>query len=197
MTQAKPRFRTIKDYLNYDDGTDTRYELVNGELIELPNEDPRNLLIARFLLVYFVQMGIVIERVGDKQQIAVTSSEATAREPDLTIHSEASAAAILNQTQSLLTIDMPAPLLVIEVVSPGKPGSKNYDRDYIDKRKEYAARGILEYWLIDPSRSVVTVLYLDGEQYREVGQFQDGDRVVSPTFPEFQLTAEQVLTTRV
>ena len=51
MTQAKPRFRTIEEYLNYDDGSDRRYELVDGELSELPNEDPRNLLIARFLLV--------------------------------------------------------------------------------------------------------------------------------------------------
>lgn len=197
MTQAKPRFRTIEEYLNYDDGTDVRYELVNGELIELPNEDPRNLLIARFLLVYFVQMGIAIERVGDKQQIAVNSSEVTAREPDLTVHSAASATAILNQTQSLLMLDLPAPLLVVEVVSPGKPGSKNYDRDYIAKRKEYAARGIPEYWLVDPSRSVVLVLYLDRDQYREVGRFQQSDRVVSPTFPDFQLTAEQVLDARV
>ncbi|BAU12568.1 hypothetical protein LEP3755_30980 [Leptolyngbya sp. NIES-3755] len=196
MTQAKPRFRSIEDYLNYDDGTDTRYELVNGALVELPNEDPHNLLIARFLLVYFVQMGISIERVGDKQQIAVNSSEVTAREPDLTIHSEASAAAILSRTQSLLTLDMPAPLLVVEVVSPGNPGSKNYDRDYIDKPREYAARGIPEYWLVDPSRSVVLVLYLDGEQYREIGRFQNQDRLISPSFPELQLTAEQVLSAR-
>jgi hypothetical protein len=29
---------TLEDYLNYDDGTDTRYELVNGELIAMPPE---------------------------------------------------------------------------------------------------------------------------------------------------------------
>jgi len=33
MTQAKPRFRTIEEYLDYDDGTDTRYELVDGQLV--------------------------------------------------------------------------------------------------------------------------------------------------------------------
>ncbi len=27
---------TAEDYLNYDDGTDTRYELYNGQLIEVP-----------------------------------------------------------------------------------------------------------------------------------------------------------------
>ncbi|WP_367889252.1 Uma2 family endonuclease [Leptolyngbya iicbica] len=44
---------------------------------------------------------------------------------------------------------MPAPLLVVEVVSPGKV---NEDRDYRYKRSEYATRGIGEYWIIDPSR---------------------------------------------
>lgn len=37
---AKPM--TLEDYLNYDDGTDTRYELVNGELIAMPPESTLN-----------------------------------------------------------------------------------------------------------------------------------------------------------
>jgi Uma2 family endonuclease len=31
---AQPRL-SFEDYLKYDDGTDTRYELVNGELIPM------------------------------------------------------------------------------------------------------------------------------------------------------------------
>ncbi|KAM3090903.1 Uma2 family endonuclease [Phormidesmis sp. 146-12] len=192
MTQAiKPPF-TLEEYLDYDDGSDQRYELVDGELIELPNEDPHNLLIARFLLVYFIQMGLAIERVGDKQQITVVSSEATVRDPDLMVHSEASAAAILTQKQALLDLNMPNPLLVIEVVSPGNPGSKNYDRDYVHKPKEYAARGIPELWQVDPGRGVVVVLSLQNGAYRS-SEFRGGDGVISPTFPDFQLTAEQIL----
>ncbi|GAP96412.1 Uma2 family endonuclease [Leptolyngbya sp. NIES-2104] len=201
MTQAKARFTSIEEYLNYDDDTNARYELVNGELIELPNEDPRNLMIARSLLIYFVtQMGLSIERVGDKQQIAVNSSEVTAREPDLTVHSEASAAALLTQTQSLLAIEMPPPLLVIEVVSPGNPGSPNYElaserqrqRDYVEKRREYAARGIPEYWLVDPGRSIVLVLTLENGSYEGRG-FRGNDAISSSAFPSLQLTAEQIL----
>ena len=192
MTQAKPRFRTIEEYLDYDDGSDQRYELVDGELIELPNEDPRNLLIARFLLVYFIQMGLPIERVGDKQQIAVVSSEITARDPDLTVHSEASAAAILTQKQAFLDLNMPNPLLVIEVVSPGNPGNRNYDRDYVEKPREYEARGIPEFWQVDPGRAIVTVLHLKNRAYRSQ-EFRGSDLVVSPTFTDLQLTAEQIL----
>jgi len=38
MTRAKPRFRTIEEYLDYDDGTDTRYELVDGKLVEMDDQ---------------------------------------------------------------------------------------------------------------------------------------------------------------
>jgi Uma2 family endonuclease len=41
---------TIEDYLNYDDGTDTRYELVNGELVEMPTESLFNCQIAKLLM---------------------------------------------------------------------------------------------------------------------------------------------------
>jgi Uma2 family endonuclease len=43
MTQAIKPPLTLEEYLDYDDGSDRRYELVDGELIELPNEDPHNL----------------------------------------------------------------------------------------------------------------------------------------------------------
>jgi len=87
---------------------------------------------------------------------------------------------------------MPAPALVVEVVSPGEPGTDNYDRDYVEKPKEYAARGIPEFWQIDPSRSVVIVLTLKDGAYQS-REFREGDRVVSLAFPDLQLTAEQIL----
>jgi Uma2 family endonuclease len=193
MTQAiKPQL-TLEEFLTYDDGTDTRYELVNGVLVEMGAESTINTLIAGFLFATFLQLGIPAYRIGFKQWIAVSSGSATARDPDLIVHSEGSFAAIEGASQALIPASVSAPLLVVEVVSPGEPGSDNYDRDYVDKRAEYASRGIPEYWLIDPSRSVVIVLHLAGKQYSEIGQFRDYDRVISPTFSELQLTAEQVL----
>ena len=70
-----------------------------------------------------------------------------------------------------ITLDMPPPRLVAEVVSPGKT---NRDRDYIHKRAQYAAIAVPEYWLIDSVAQTVMVLTLDGE-YREVGVFSGGD----------------------
>lgn len=54
MTQAaapKPKIFTFEEYLAYDDGTDTRYELVDGELVEMPPESDDNNDVARRLLV--------------------------------------------------------------------------------------------------------------------------------------------------
>lgn len=49
---------TFEEYLNYDDGTDTRYELVDGELIAMPTESDLNDQIASFLFAYLLQLGI-------------------------------------------------------------------------------------------------------------------------------------------
>jgi len=45
MTIATQKF-TLAEYLTYDDGTDTPHELVEGELIPVAPETPRNKRIA-------------------------------------------------------------------------------------------------------------------------------------------------------
>ena len=45
--------------------------------------------------------------------------------------------------------------LVVEVISPDDP-----DRDLVDKRRDYAAAGIAEYWVIDPRDDSIQVLHL-------------------------------------
>jgi Uma2 family endonuclease len=190
MTQTGAKF-TLHEYLAYDDGTNTRYELVDGALAAMPAESPLNLDIVLFLITVFLQ-AVPRAQIGIKTLIAVNSAQVTAREPDLTIHSEASKQAINQQKQALLLFDSPAPLLVVEVVSPGEPGSDNYDRDYIEKRQEYAERQIPEYWMIDPSRAVVLVLVRVGSAYQTT-EFRGADRIQSNQFPQLNLTAQQIL----
>lgn len=47
------------------------------------------------------------------------------------------------------------PALVVEVVSPGREA---HQRDYQEKREEYLALGIAEYWIVDLQTRQVTVL---------------------------------------
>ena len=96
----------------------------------------------------------------------------------------------LTRRKLTFTKDMPPPELVVEVVSPGKV---NRARDYQTKREQYAARGIPEYWIVDPQAQVVMVLQLEAGAYIEVGQFRKQERIISPTIPTLELTAEQVL----
>jgi Uma2 family endonuclease len=109
MTQAKLRFKTINEYLDYDDSTDTQYELVNGELVELPSEDPINNTIAMLLVSYFLQLGISPYRLAIGHQIEVESVEVSARQPDLIVHTEESIRALLSG-ERLIRLEMPTPL---------------------------------------------------------------------------------------
>jgi Uma2 family endonuclease len=192
MTQAKPRFRTIEEYLDYDDGSDRRYELVDGVLVEMPPESRLNYKIASFLFGTFVKLGVSLELITIGMQIAVSNSKATVRQPDLIVLSQECSDALEGMKSAVIQLNMPTPALVVEIVSPGQPGDQNYDRDYVEKSKEYATRGIPEFWQIDPERAVVRVLTLKGGSY-QAREFREGDRIVSLTFPNLQLTAERIL----
>jgi Uma2 family endonuclease len=74
----------------------------------------------------------------------------------------------------------------VEVVSPNQS-----DRDYRYKRSEYAARGITEYWIVDPLLLKVTVLEWVEGFYEE--KVYEGEQVItSILFPELKLTTVQV-----
>jgi Uma2 family endonuclease len=185
---------TLEEYLTYDDGTDTRYELVDGVLVEMGAENPLNPAIVTFLLITFYQLGISYPQLVIGHQIEVSSSKATARQPDLIVQSAESRTAIFDDGK-LLRAGLRAPLLVVEAVSSSTTDPKSYDRDYHEKASEYAMRGIPEYWIIDPDRAVVKVGTLVDDAVDGAYQFQDfiGNQLISsPTFPSLNLTAQQV-----
>jgi Uma2 family endonuclease len=196
MTVATQKRMSLEAYLIYDDGTDTRYELVDGVLVEMGAESTLNNWIAGFLYSYFLQqMGIPFYRLGMKQKVQVGSRFASAREPDLIVHSPESAVAIAGLSEVYLKRqdDGVNPLLLVEVVSPGEEKSDNYKRDYEQKPAEYADRGVPELWLLDPDRAVVKVGILINGAY-QFADFTGNSDIVSPTFPSLTLTAAQLLT---
>ncbi|AFZ21955.1 Uma2 family endonuclease [Allocoleopsis franciscana] len=81
----------------------------------------------------------------------------------------------------------------------------NWDDDYIDKLEEYQRLGISEYWIVDylaiasreylgnPKLPTIFVFLLDAEGKYQRTQFRGDERIVSRTFSELTLTAEQVL----
>ncbi|MBW4670936.1 MAG: Uma2 family endonuclease [Cyanomargarita calcarea GSE-NOS-MK-12-04C] len=87
--------------------------------------------------------------------------------------------------------------LVIEVVST------NWRDDYFKKRADYEEMGIPEYWIVDhaalggrnfigsPKQSTVTVCKLVDGEYQAT-QFRGNSQIVSSTFPQLKLTAQQI-----
>jgi Uma2 family endonuclease len=187
MVRAVRKF-TLEEYLAYDDGEETRCELVDGELVEMPQETDKNNLISLYLLTEFLKL-IPIRLIRHKDiEIVVTGNRVRVRLPDLLILTEELFTA-LSGKRATITQEMPAPALAVEVVSPGKIDE---DRDYRYKRSEYAARGIPEYWIVDPEKSRVTVLTLIDGFYEEA-VFQGNDQIVSTTFPSLNLSVAQIL----
>lgn len=188
MTQAQPtaQLLTATDYLAYTAGTETSYELVNGILTEMPPESNFNARIAAFLFTQFLKLVPFTRLCHKDAELQVTSIRASFRIPDLMVLSDAGEAALVGSPRNTITLDMPAPLLVIEVVSPDDPA-----RDYRFKRSEYAVRGIPEYWIVDPAQKQVLILTLVAGFYDEA-VFKGNQPLTSPTFSDLTLTPDQL-----
>ena len=90
------RRMTLEEYLDYDHGSDCRYELEDGVLIYMSSEKPLNPCIAMMLVFIFYRLGISEQLLAIGHQIEVRSTYATCREPDLVVHTIDSDAAILS-----------------------------------------------------------------------------------------------------
>jgi Uma2 family endonuclease len=175
---------TLEEFLVYDDDTETLYEFEDGEIILMASESETNRRIASFLFACFLQQGVPSYRLSMKTEIITTGSRM--RIPDLVIFSEELASVMQGANRSIVMPDMPAPALAVEVVSPNQS-----DRDYRYKRSEYAARGITEYWIVDPLLLKVTILEWVEGFYEE--KVYEGEQVISSIlFPELKLTTAQV-----
>ncbi len=192
MSITTPKPMTLQEFLTHDDGTEKRYELVDGVLVEMGVESTINSQIVMRLIFVFAGLGVPQQQIGIKQKLQVRGSYATAREPDLILHSVESIRAIKGRSEACLFLNEPNPLVLVEIVSPGSKSTENYQRDYIQKPLEYADRSILEFWQVDPDRNWIRVGTLKDGAY-EFETFQGEDVIISPTFPTLQLTAADIL----
>lgn len=192
-TTTRKRNLTFEEYLEYDDGTDTRYELVDGKLFPLTPTSPIHVAIARFV---FVQLYLEVSRLGlDWEvffgEVGIRTRKRRSRLPDVCVVRGEDWRQLLKSQSKAAILQVPL-LLAVEVVSLGE---KAKAQDYEEKPIEYAEKEIPEYWIVDPNPEAqkVTVLRLVDGAYQQT-KFRDRDLILSPTFPELTLRAEQVLT---
>ena len=194
MAYTQAKFATFEDYLAHSDEMALvgRFQLIDGELVELPPESEPNDFVADNLQFYLAMANLFSRRLVKTHtcevQVPVLHPKDPAnRFPDLVILREEHLA--LTQRRLTITLDMPPPRLIAELVSPGKT---NRDRDTIPKRSQYAALGVPEYWLIDPDGKTVTVLALGAEDYQTIGTFSGSESIQSQELPGLSLPVEQL-----
>ncbi|MBW4601708.1 MAG: Uma2 family endonuclease [Calothrix sp. FI2-JRJ7] len=192
MTKT-PLQLSFEEYLTYDDGTDNRYELVDGELVmvPLPTGDHSDVID---LLSKGIETAIsqqqqpwkVKRDVGVYIGINLKTGRDRSRTPDLTVLTDTQWA-VIKADKTRAAVFRTAPLLVVEIVSPGSKKT-----DYDTKLLEYKNLGIPEYWIVDLKQKKVLILTLLNSTY-QVSEFIAGAKIISSTLPSFNLTAQQIL----
>lgn len=81
------------------------------------------------------------------------------------------------------------PTIVVEFVSEGR---RNRHRDYIEKRDEYRAIGVREYWVFDRFQRCLTVFFDASAQPAE-RVVNEAERYHSPCLPGFELPLAKLL----
>ena len=191
MTVSLDRL-TFAEYLNYNESSDRRYELVNGELI------PMSLGTGQHgAIIKSIERSLEAEIASQKLDwvvlpglIGIRSPRGgkwdTCRIPDLVVIPAAQWRTLATR-EAVIEFTEPPPILVVEVVSESTKTT-----DYRAKRSEYSILDIAEYWIIDPLLAKVTIFTLDDGWY-EPAEFQGDDLLQSTTFPSLQLSFDRII----
>ncbi|QLE42670.1 Uma2 family endonuclease [Nostoc sp. C052] len=200
MTQALPKIVTFGEFITwYPENSRVRYELHNGEIVEMSQPTGKlerikgfstaelTLEFRRLNLPYFIPNQAIVKpperESGYFPDVLILNDVALVDEP-------------FWEKSSTVTKGTSIPL-VIEVVST------NCRDDYYLKLADYEEMGIPEYWIVDyaalaarkfignPKQPTISVYQLIDGEY-QVSQFMGSERIISPSFSELILTAEQI-----
>jgi Uma2 family endonuclease len=205
MTQALNKLLTVEQFLETKP-ENGRYELHDGAIVEMSQPIGLHEEVTGFLAV---ELSVELKRFKlpffiPKTALVQSASSDSLYSPDVLLLNRS----VLKSEQlweKYSTVQLSASIpLVVEVVST------NWRDDYNKKMGEYvrvASRreeiGVAEYWIVDylglggmkyignPKQPTISVYKLIGEEY-QITQFRGDERVISATFPELSLTAQQI-----
>lgn len=197
MVQAISQFMSFQEFLDWKPETG-RYELHDGVIVEMQPTGPHeqvvgllnrklNVLIDQEDLNVFIPNTALVRPLdtdtGYKPDVLMIDKAALTQEP-------------LWERESVITLGSSV-RLVVEVTST------NWPDDYARKFEDYEAMGIAEYWIIDyrglggrryigtPKQPTITICQLVNGLY-ETQLFHRGAALISPSFPNLNLTTAQL-----
>jgi len=201
MFEAQSKTVSFDEFVAwYPENSESRYELHQGVIIEMPKPRGKHSEIAGFLNL---ELGLQCRHshspcLVPRESIVKPSRGETGYEPDVIVLNRDQ---LLNEArweaESIITMGATV-RLVVEVVST------NWRDDYCLKVADYEEMGIAEYWIVDylglggrrfignPKQPTISIYQLIDGEY-QVKQFRRNDLIISRAFPELDLTAEQVL----
>ncbi len=181
-------------------GGDNRYELIDGEVFDLEPTGPHEEVAAFITTKICVQIDatglpwFVLQR----GLLRPSNIGMTAFRPDVAVVDRDELSKELFWSNESILTQGSSIKFVAEVVS------SNWQNDYSRKVEDYAVLGIPEYWIADyaglggtqhigkPKQPTLSICTLVNGEY-QIQQIRGNQTVVSLTFPNLKLTAEQVL----
>jgi len=200
MTQAIPKLVNFEEFVDWlPEIRRVRYELHKGQIVEMAQPVGEHEEVKGFLTI---KLSASIDRLNlsyviPNQAIVRPPEKDSGYVPDVLVLNRANLASEkLWKKQSIVSLGASIPL-AIEVVST------NWRDDYYLKYADYEEMGIPEYWIIDyaalggrnfignPKQPTISVCNLVDGEY-QISKFRDSDRIISQTFPELNLTPNQI-----
>jgi len=202
QAQTEPKLYTFDEFIEwYPETSAFRYELHDGVIVEMPKPRGKHSkltgsLVER-LLIAIREMGKGDIWTIPRESIVKPQREKSGYEPDIIVLDEETIATETRWESESIIQNSTSVKLILEVVS------SNWQDDYFDKRRDYEAMGIPEYWIVDyaalggrdfigyPKQPTIFVYELvEGEYVKAT--FRENNVIVSPTLPGFNLTAQQI-----
>jgi Uma2 family endonuclease len=201
MTLALPKLVNFEEFVEWlPENSAVRYELHNGDIVEMAQPVGEHEEVISFLTI---KISVEINHLGlpygiPRQVIVRPHEKDSGYCPDILVINRGNLVneALWQKQQSILSLGASIPL-AIEVVST------NWRDDYYLKYADYEEMGIAEYWIVDyaalggrsfignPKQPTISVCNLVDGEY-QVLKFRENDRIVSQTFPDLNLTANQI-----
>lgn len=210
QAQTEAKLYTFDEFIEwYPENSEFRYELHDGVIIEMPKPRGKHSNLTGSL---GGRLLATIDKIGKtdiwtipRESIVKPHRDKSGYDPDIIVLNQETIGTETRWESESIIQNATSVKLIVEVVIT------NWQDDYYDKRRDYVwrshsrrvAMGIPEYWIVDyaalggrefigyPKQPTIFVYELiDGEYVKTT--FRGNDVIISPTFPQFNLTAQQI-----
>ena len=196
---------TFEEFIQqYPENSEVRYELHDGVIIEMPKPTGKHSTVTGFLIEELILTIILMGKRSiwtiPRESIIKPNNQKSGYEPDIIVLNQEFISNEPRWEDESIIENAQSVKLIVEVVST------NWRDDYYKKRADYEEMGIPEYWIVDyaakgsrnflgnPKQPTLSLHWLVEGEY-QVNQFRGDVPIVSPTFPQLSLTAEQIFQT--